>query len=137
MILINYKVIASLRIEDVLPLYEAVGWTNYTSQVQMLEQALRQSLYVLAAYDSGKLVGILRAVGDGVSIVFIQDIIVLPSYQRQGIGSQLIKNCLETYKHVYQIHLLTDTTDKTKAFYESQGFKIVEAVDCRAYTLVR
>lgn len=50
--MINYKVIASLRIEDVLPLYEAVGWTNYTSQPQMLEQALRQSLYVQAAYDS-------------------------------------------------------------------------------------
>lgn len=49
--MINYKVIASLRIEDVLPLYEAVGWTNYTSQVQMLEQILRQSLYVQAAYD--------------------------------------------------------------------------------------
>ena len=30
----------SVSIDDVLHLYQAVGWTNYTNQPQMLEQAL-------------------------------------------------------------------------------------------------
>ena len=34
----------SVSIDDVLHLYQAVGWTNYTNQPQMLEQALSHSL---------------------------------------------------------------------------------------------
>ena len=40
----------------------------------MLRKAYKNSLYVLAAYADGKLVGILRAVGDGASVVFLQDL---------------------------------------------------------------
>jgi len=51
--------------EEILPLYEAVGWTNYTQRPDMLRDAFAGSRDVLAAYDGTQLVGILRAVGDG------------------------------------------------------------------------
>ena len=63
----------------------------------------------------------LRAVGDNATILFIQDIIVLPKYQRMGIGTKLIKSVMEKYKDVYQIELLTDDTEKTISFYKSVG----------------
>ena len=72
----------SVSIDDVLPLYQAVGWTNYTNQPQMLEQALSHSLAIYLARDGEKIVGLVRLVGDGFSSVFVQDLIVLPSYQR-------------------------------------------------------
>ena len=98
-----------VTLEDVLPLYEAVGWTNYTTKPEMLKAAYENTLHVLAALnDEGKLVGILRAVGDGASIVFIQDILVTPEYQHQGIGTKLLQMILEKYKNVYQIQLATD-----------------------------
>lgn len=125
-----------LEVAEVLPLYEAVGWTNYSHNPSMLEQAFAHSLFVLAARDQGKLIGLLRAVGDGASILFIQDIIVLPDYQRQGIGRRLMQETLEHFSHVYQIHLLTDQTEKTAAFYQSVGFADVESMSCRAFTLV-
>lgn len=53
--------------EEILPLYEAVGWTNYTQRPDMLRDAFAGSRDVLAAYDGTQLVGILRAVGDGAS----------------------------------------------------------------------
>ena len=82
-----------VTLEDVLPLYEAVGWTNYTTKPEMLKAAYENTLHVLAALnDEGKLVGILRAVGDGASIVFIQDILVTPEYQHQGIGTKIVTN---------------------------------------------
>ena len=37
-----------VKLEDVLHLYQAVGWTNYTHQPQMLEQALSHSLVIYA-----------------------------------------------------------------------------------------
>lgn len=41
-----------VKFEDVLHLYQAVGWTNYTNQPQMLEQALYHSLVIYLALDS-------------------------------------------------------------------------------------
>ena len=54
-----------VKLEDVLHLYQAVGWTNYTNQPQMLEQALPPSLAVYLAFDGAKIVGLIRLVGAG------------------------------------------------------------------------
>ncbi|MGT2755153.1 GNAT family N-acetyltransferase [Streptococcus ovis] len=135
--MIRYQEEKKLEVAKVLPLYHAVGWTNYTENPDMLDQALQQSLYVLVAYDGQDVVGLLRAVGDGVSILFIQDILVLPSYQRQGIGRQLMDDVLEKYKNVYQLHLLTDQSEKIAAFYRALGFQPVEEIRCTAFTYVK
>ena len=120
----------SVSIDDVLHLYQAVGWTNYTNQPQMLEQALTHSLATYLARDGEKIVGLVRLVGDGFSSVFVQDLIVLPSYQRQGIGSNLMKEALADYKDAYQIQLATELTEKTLGFYRSLGFETLSTYDC-------
>ena len=120
----------SVSIDDVLPLYQAVGWTNYTNQPQMLEKALSHSLATYLARDGEKIVGLVRLVGDGFSSVFVQDLIVLPSYQRQGIGSNLMKEALADYKDAYQIQLATEQTEKNLGFYRSLGFETLSTYDC-------
>ena len=119
-----------VKLEDVLHLYQAVGWTNYTNQPQMLEQALSHSLVIYLALDGDAVVGLIRLVGDGFSSVFVQDLIVLPSYQRQGIGSALMKEALEDYKEVYQVQLATEQTEKNVGFYRSMGFETLSTYDC-------
>ena len=125
-----------VKLEDVLHLYQAVGWTNYTHQPQMLEQALSHSLVIYLALDGDSVVGLIRLVGDGFSSVFVQDLIVLPSYQRQGIGSSLMKEALKDYKDTYQVQLLTDQTEKTLRFYRSMGFEILSTYNCIGITWV-
>ena len=115
---------------EILPLYRAVGWNNYYEHPKMLEKAFAGSLCILAAYEDKKLVGIIRAVGDGHSILFIQDILVEPAFQRRGIGTALMKTLLEQYAHVYQIELATDNTEKTIAFYKSLGFYPLHEIGC-------
>lgn len=131
---LTIKEYTDIEMEEILPLYEDVGWTNYTNKPDMLEEAYRYSLKVLAAYSKDKLVGILRAVGDGHSIVFIQDIIVLSDYQRLGIGSKLVEELLKAYPDVYQVHLFTDNSEQTVRFYHSLGFKSEAEVGLRAFT---
>ena len=115
--MIRYIENPSVTLEEVLPLYEAVGWTNYTQKSAMLKEAYENSLHIIGAFnDEGKLVGILRAVGDGASILFIQDILVYPEYQHQGIGTKLLQQSLEKYKNVYQIQLATDDSKKQYLF---------------------
>ena len=125
-----------VKLEDVLHLYQAVGWTNYTNQPQMLEQALSHSLVIYVALDGDAVVGLIRLVGDGFSSVLVQDLIVLPIYQRQGIGSALMKEALEDYKDAYQVQLVTEQTEKNVGFYRSLGFEALSTYDCIGMTWI-
>ena len=128
--MIKFTKKSSVSIDDVLHLYQAVGWTNYTNQPQMLEQTLSHSLTTYLARDGEEIVGLVRLVGDGFSSVFVQDLIVLPSYQRQGIGSNLMKEALADYKDAYQIQLATEQIEKNLIFYRSLGFETLSIYDC-------
>ena len=128
--MINITKETSVSIDDVLHLYQAVGWTNYTNQPQMLEQSLAHSLAIYVARDGEEIVGLVRLVGDGFSSVFVQDLIVLPSYQRQGIGSDLMKEALGDFKDAYQVQLATVQIEKTLGFYRSLGFETLSTYDC-------
>ena len=120
--------------QEILPLYESVGWINYIRKPQMLKYAYLHSLKSYAAFADSKLVGVIRVVGDGSSVVFVQDLLVYPEYQRQGIGTALLKMIMEEYQNVYQMHLMTDNTEKTIAFYQSLGFMMDTDMNCRAFS---
>ena len=115
---------------EILPLYESVGWTAYTDHPEVLRKGFDNSMLTLAAYEGDQLLGIIRAVGDGHTIVFVQDILVFPEHQRKGIGSALLQAILDRYSHVRQIELATDNTPKTIAFYKSMGFHEMSKIGC-------
>ncbi len=116
--------------DEIKRLYTEVGWTAYTENMQTLEQGYKNSLLVLAAYQNEELLGIIRVVGDGFTIVFVQDILVFPQKQRQGVGTALLKAVLAKYPDVRQIELITDNTPKTVAFYKSLGFYEFSEIGC-------
>ncbi len=119
--------------EEILGLYTSVGWTAYTEDPAALRRGYENSLLVLGAYEDGNLAGIIRAVGDGATVVFIQDILVFPEYQRKGIGSALLQAVLDKYAGVRQVELVTDNTEKTVAFYQSMGFHDLSELGCRGF----
>ena len=118
---------------EILPLYAQVGWTAYTQDPSALEQGFRHSLLVLAAYEQDALLGLIRVVGDGATVVLVQDLLVYPDKQRQGIGTALLKAVLERYSAVRQIQLVTDDTPKTIALYRSLGFSDLASLGCRGF----
>ena len=107
--------------EQLFALYSDVGWTAYTRDMDCLERAVAASLAVFTTREGDRLVGLLRCVGDGETIVYIQDVLVLAAYQRRGLGRRLMVACLERYREVRQKVLLTDDTEETAAFYRSCG----------------
>ena len=118
------------REDEILSLYSSVGWTAYTKDPAALRQGYERSLLVLAAYEGDDLLGIVRAVGDGHTVVFIQDILVFPDRQRQGVGTALLRAVLDRFPHVRQIQLVTDDTPKTIAFYRSMGLRELSELGC-------
>ena len=87
---------------EVLALYGSVGWTAYTEQPEALRRGFAGSLLTLAARENGALVGLLRAVGDGCTVVLVQDLLVRPDHQRRGIGTALMQAALERFRSVRQ-----------------------------------
>lgn len=134
---ITIKEYKNYNSEEILNLYNSVGWCSYTDRPKMLEHAFEHSLKILGAHDGRKLVGIIRAVGDGYSVLFIQDILVLPEYQRNGIGTKLLNSMLMQYPEVYQTQLVTDNTEKTVAFYKSCGFLPYSEACCEGFIKIK
>jgi ribosomal protein S18 acetylase RimI-like enzyme len=118
---------------EIMHLYKSVGWSNYYERPEMLRKAFANSLCTLGAYSGGKLVGIIRVVGDGHSIIYVQDLLILPEYQHTGIGTRLLSAILEKFGNVYQKILVTDRTEKTVSFYESLGFTELTEIGCVAF----
>ncbi len=124
------KEYTEFKADEILRLYTQVGWTAYTESMPALEQGYKNSLLVLAAYENEELLGIARVVGDGATVILVQDLLVSPKKQRQGIGTALLKVVLDRYANVRQIQLVTDNTPKTVAFYRSLGFLELAEVGC-------
>lgn len=118
---------------EILGLYASVGWTAYTDDPAALRNGFANSLLTLAAYEEAALAGLIRVVGDGHTIVFVQDILVRPQFQRRGIGSALLQAVLNRYAGVRQIELFTDDTPETAAFYRSMGFRELTELGCRGF----
>ena len=118
----NFLTDKSINLKQLINLYQSVGWTSYTEKPELLQQAVHNSLYVLGAFNHDQLIGLIRVVGDGLTIIYIQDLLVLPAYQNKGIGSTLINKVRKEFRHVRQQVLLTMEEPETRAFYEKNGF---------------
>jgi GNAT superfamily N-acetyltransferase len=114
--------VTEVDLEEVVELYRSVGWSVYAERPQVLEQAIAGSSFVVTARDHGRLVGMARAVSDGASICYLQDVLVAPHAQRRGIGRHLVTAILDRYASVRQKVLLTDDEPAQRAFYESLGY---------------
>lgn len=127
---------AAVSMDEVLALYESVGWANYTKNPDILEKALSQSLAALCARTEGRLIGLIRAVGDGHSVLYVQDVLVLPQFQRGGVGKALFLALDRLYPAVYQKVLLTDDRPENDGFYVSCGFTQAARLGCAAYVKI-
>ena len=122
-----------LNVKDILYLYNDVGWSSYTKDIDSLTKPIKNSLQVISVWDKDLLVGLIRVVGDGHSIIYIQDILILQKYQNRGIGKRLIEIILDKYKNVMQKVLLTDKEEKNILFYKKVGFSMAEEFGCVSF----
>ena len=75
-----------------LSLRNQVNWIKLDRE--QAQKALNNSLKIYTVYDDDKPIGMGRIVGDGAVISYIQDLIIIPEYQKKHIGSQLIQHLI-------------------------------------------
>lgn len=89
------------------------------------EKALENGLFTVSAYHEEKLIGMGRLVGDGSMYWYIQDVAVLPEYQRKGIGSAIVERLISHAQGSLTVPWASIglTARKGKEpFYEKLGF---------------
>lgn len=129
----NYTFESALTIHEIKALYGAVHMTHYLNDPAETARGIANST-LLTARDGDKLVGVIRGVSDMHTIVFVQDLIVLPEYQHQGIGTELLQQFDDYFKQVDRIVIVT-TNAVLVDFFEQAGFK--RGSDTHVATFVR
>ncbi|MEM7272374.1 MAG: GNAT family N-acetyltransferase [Actinomycetota bacterium] len=110
-------------IQELVDLYHSVNWLAYAADPDGLARAVDRSTYVVTARDhDGGLAGLARCLSDDVSIMYLQDVLVHPDHQGRGVGSTLVKICVQKFDHVRQKVLLTDDEPRQAEFYEALGY---------------
>jgi Acetyltransferases len=122
--------------DELLALYDSVGWTAYTRDPLTLFNAVSASLAVITARVDGQLVGLARIIGDGYTVSYLQDILVHPHFQRCGIGRGLFRRAFDQFD-VRQRVLVTDDEPRQRAFYEAMGFTEARNLQHPLRTFVR
>ncbi|MGO2995411.1 MAG: GNAT family N-acetyltransferase [Brachybacterium alimentarium] len=124
-------------LQETLDLYGAVGWGAYTDEPATLMRALAGSARVVTARRDGRLLGLARVIGDGATIVYLQDVLVHPDARRSGVGRRLVDAAFAPFADVRQQVLLTDAEPGQRAFYESLGFTEVHDHEPELRSFVR
>lgn len=129
----KYETKQPITNNQLLYLYNSVGWYAYTKENQDLTNMVNNSLWWTACYQDNQLIGLIRCIGDGLTITYVQDLLVHPDYQRKQIGTTLLKLALDTFKSVRQFVLITDDTQKTTSFYEHVGLKSFNTLNIKGF----
>lgn len=85
-----------LDVNTYLELRASVNWKKLTYNQAVA--AINSSLFTVCAYEGETPIGMGRIVGDGVVVDYIQDLVVRPNYQLDGIGNMIITKLIEYVK---------------------------------------
>ena len=108
-----------------------VGWPNPSSPNTHYRILRNSAAIVLARIADGTVVGFITAVSDGISCAYIHHLEVLPAYQGQGIGTELVCQMFVKFRYLYMIDLVCDSAIQTS--YKRVGMCTVMGMVVRYY----
>jgi len=120
------KTFAPAALAEIRRLYLLAGWCEEADDASFLPPLFAGSTVVLSAWSDEHVAGIGRAISDGVSDAYIQDVVVAPEFRRRGIGAALVNGIVERLRRrgIGWIGLVG--APGTEAFYAALGFHAPE-----------
>lgn len=81
----------------IVALYRLAGWwpEGEAEDHTLLATMIRQSHCFVVALASARIIGMGRAISDGVSDAYVQDVVVEPAWRGRGVGSRIVSRILE------------------------------------------
>jgi GNAT superfamily N-acetyltransferase len=114
-----------LTVRESVFLFDSVGWKP--PDEEQTEKALANTLCTFSIYDSGKLAGMGRILGDCAIPHYLKDVAILPKYQNKGIGKKLMLYMMSYVKKQllagWKVSLELICTKGKEGFYRKMVFE--------------
>lgn len=124
---ITYSTEKNLPCDQLYYLFLSVGWADEKSttaeKISVFNLPFINSTVVVSAWENDKLVGCVRVLSDRIFRSHIYDLAVLLEYQNQGIGTELVKRCID---HFPNSEWNLETIPERIGFYRQLGFETNE-----------
>jgi len=124
---ISLHIVSEIVPAEMLELYLQAGWLRpgeNPSDAELLA-IVNGSFRFAGLFDGSRLVGMGRALSDGVSDAYIQDVTVLPAYRDRGLGQAIIKLLVAQLKEAGIAWIGLVAEPGTHRFYEKLGFQVL------------
>ena len=120
--MISYRTGNDLDLDAVIELYvdSTLGERRPVSDRSRMQRMLEHANLVVTAWDGPRLVGISRSLTDFVYATYLSDLAVRKSYQRAGIGRELVRLTQEAAPRAMLILLAAPAAEK---YYPHIGFE--------------
>ena len=107
-------------------LYAIAGWCSEEEAAGFLAGMFSGSFLVCSAWCNGEAAGFARAISDGVSDAYIQDVVVAPEFRKRGIGGGMVSRLVEELRRHGIDWIGLVGVPGTESFYRDLGFTAQE-----------
>lgn len=111
------------EIQRIITLYRHAGWwSEEIDDPGLVNRIVAGSHCFIAATLSGRIIGMGRAISDGASDAYIQDVTVDSAFRGKGVAAQIVQLLIERLKAdgISWIGLIAE--QNSHGFYEKLGF---------------
>lgn len=114
--------------DQIIRLYKEAGWWEPANdrQPEFVDRIAENSYYFIGAFSDRRMIGMGRALSDGVSDAYIQDVTVLHAHRGRGIGEKIIAELIRKLRadRIEWIGLIGEPG--TGDFYKKLGFTVMK-----------
>ncbi len=118
--MIKYHTDKKVDYDRLKTLFNDVGWSDKTNDINRLKAMVENSQIVVTAWDEEIMVGFARCTTDYVFNGQINNVVVDSKYRRKGIGKVLINKILNSSK---QVTYMLRGSISNEEFYRDLGFE--------------
>ena len=125
---VEFSIVKEADAQQIKELFVEGGWWNdENDKIEFFVESLIKSTFLFAvAKFEGRIVGMGRVLSEGISDAYIQDVVVLKDFRKQGIGGGIIKLLLKELlaKKISWIGLIS--VPGAENFYKEIGFEVMQ-----------
>ena len=118
--MVSYYLNKQIDVKQLSELRNSVEWNRMEAS---LRNPKLQRYLSISAYEGDSLIGYVEVISNGVTDAYIQDLMVHPRMQHQGVGTQLMNMTINEIKKrdIYMVSVIYGEKE-LKEFYEKFGF---------------
>jgi GNAT superfamily N-acetyltransferase len=113
------------QLQTIIGLYRQAGWwpAQEAEDYDQMDRLVRQSHCFVVAMSDGRIIGMGRAISDGVSDAYVQDVTVDLAWRGSGVGTRIVRHILERLRAdgIGWVALIAERG--SSPFYTSLGFE--------------